>query len=80
MEQDGDKIKGEFEGDFDGTFKGKIDDETVILDFVLEARGGVYKDGTGTWTVQDNGDLVGKFKIRDQAKGIIRGSWVLTKD
>lgn len=79
LTQEGDKIKGEFEGDLDGTIKGKITDESVVVEFVLEARGGEYKDGTGTWVVQDDGDLEGIFKIRDQSRGIIRGSWVLTK-
>ena len=79
LTQEGDKIKGEFEGDLDGTIKGKIDDETVVVEFVLEARGGEYKDGTGTWVVRDDGNLEGIFKIRDQSRGIIRGSWVLTK-
>ena len=79
LTQKGDKIKGEFEGDRDGTIKGKVDDETVTVEFVLEARGGEYKDGTGTWIVQDDGNLQGIFKIRDQKRGIIRGSWVLTR-
>jgi FecR protein len=79
LTQKGDKIKGEFEGDYDGTIKGKIDDESVTVEFVLEARGGEYKDGTGTWVVQDDGNLEGIFKIRDQKRGIIRGSWILTK-
>ncbi|MCP4765459.1 MAG: FecR domain-containing protein [Gammaproteobacteria bacterium] len=79
LTQKGDKIKGEFDGDRDGTIKGKIDDETVTFEFVLEAKGGEYKDGAGTWIVQDDGNLEGDFKIRDQKRGVIRGSWVLTK-
>ena len=63
LTQEGDKIKGEFEGDRDGTIKGKIDDETVTFEFVLEAKGGEYKDGAGTWIVQDDGNLEGDFKI-----------------
>jgi hypothetical protein len=77
--QKGDEIIGEFEGDLDGTIKGKIDGDTVAVEFVLEARGGEYKDGTGTWIVRGDGNLEGIFKIRDQRRGIIRGSWVLTK-
>lgn len=79
LTQKGDKIKGEFEGDRDGQIKGKIDDEEVTFEFVLEARGGEVKDGSGTWIVQDDGSLKGDFNIRDQKLGIVRGRWTLTK-
>ena len=79
LTQEGDKIKGEFEGHRDGTIKGRIDGETVTVEFVLEAKGGEYKDGAGTWVVQDDGNLEGDFKIRDQKRGVIRGTLVLTK-
>ena len=79
LTQKGDKFKGEFSDDRDGTIKGKIDDEEVTFEFLLEARGGEYKEGSGTWIVQDDGSLKGDFSIRDRKKGIIRGLWVLTK-
>ncbi|MCP4981136.1 MAG: hypothetical protein GY935_11650 [Gammaproteobacteria bacterium] len=77
--QKGDKIKGEFSGDRDGTIKGKIDDEEVAFEFVLEAKGGEFKKGAGTWIVQDDDSLKGDFKVRDQQRGIVRGRWILTK-
>ena len=79
LTQKGDKIKGEFSGDRDGTIKGKIDDEEVTFEFVLEAMGGEYKDGAGTWIVQEDGSLEGDFNIRDQQRGVVRGRWILTK-
>ncbi len=79
LTQKGDKIKGEFSGDRDGTIKGKIDDEEVTFEFYLEAYGGEIKDGAGTWIVEEDGTLNGDFKIRDQARGIVRGRWILTK-
>ncbi len=78
--QDDDKIRGEFEGDRDGQiFAGEIDGNVVELEFTLEARGGDLKEGAATLTVDDNGNLVGDFRVRDQARGIIRGSWTLEK-
>jgi hypothetical protein len=79
LTQKGDKIEGEFSGDRDGTIKGRIDDEEVTFELVLEARGGEYKDGDGTWIVQQDGSLKGDFNIRDQKRGVVRGTWVLTK-
>ena len=79
LTQDGDKIKGEFTGDLDGTIEGEIDDEEVTFEFLLEARGGEIKDGTGTWIVQDDGSLKGDFNIRDSRRGIVRGFWTLTR-
>ncbi len=80
LTQKGDKIEGEFEGDRDGVIKGKIDDEEVTFTFQLEALGGEFKEGAGTWIVQEDGSLKGDFKIRDQRRGIIRGYWTLIKD
>jgi hypothetical protein len=79
LTQKGDKVKGEFEGHREGTIKGRIDDETVTVEFVLEALGGEYKDGAGTWIVQDDGNLEGDFTIRDQQRGVVRGRWILTR-
>jgi len=79
LTQEGDKIKGEFFGDRDGTIKGEIDEDKVTFEFLLEAKGGELKDGTGTWIVQEDGSLKGDFKIKDQRRGIIRGRWVLTR-
>jgi len=80
LTQQGDRFEGEFEGDRDGTIKGRINGDEVTFEFVLEARGGEYKDGAGTWIIQDNGDLKGDFNIRDQQRGVVRGRWVLEKD
>lgn len=80
LTQKGDKIKGEFSGDRDGTIiKGKIDDEEVTFEFLLEAQGGELKYGAGTWIVQEDGSLIGDFNIRDSGLGIVRGRWILTK-
>lgn len=79
LTQEGDNIEGEFEGDMDGTIKGKIDGAEVTFEFVLEARGGEYKDGAGTWIVQGDGSLDGDFNIRDQQRGVVRGRWTLEK-
>ena len=79
LTQDGDNIQGEFEGDRDGTLKGKIDGDIVTFEFVFEARGGEYKDGTGTWTVQGDGSLDGDFNIQDRRRGVVRGVWTLEK-
>jgi hypothetical protein len=80
LTQKGDKIKGEFSGDRDGTIvKGKIDDEEVTFEFLLEAKGGELKEGAGTWIVQEDGSLKGDFNIRDGQLGIVRGHWILTR-
>ena len=79
LTQKGDKIKGEFSGDRDGTIKGKIDDEEVTFEFLLEAKRGELKEGAGTWIVQEDGSLKGDFTIRDRDRGIVRGRWTLTK-
>jgi hypothetical protein len=80
LTQKGDKVKGEFSGDRNGSIiKGKIDDEEVTFEFVLEAKGGELKDGAGTWIVQEDGRLKGDFNIRDSQLGIVRGRWILTK-
>ena len=78
LTQEGDKIKGEFGGDREGTIEGKIDDKEVTFEFLLDARGGEIKDGTGTWTVQEDGSLEGDFNIKDQRRGLVRGLWTLT--
>lgn len=79
LTQKGDKIKGVISDDRDGTLKGKIDDEEVTFEFLLEALGGEIKDGAGTWIVEKDGTLKGDFKIRDQKRGIVRGLWTLTR-
>jgi hypothetical protein len=79
LTQEGDNFEGEFEGDRDGTIKGKIDGEKVTFEFVLEAKGGEYKDGAGTWIVQGDGSLDGDFNIEDRQRGVIRGLWTLEK-
>ena len=79
LTQKGDKIKGKFSGDRDGTINGTIDNKKVTFEFVLEARMGELKDGAGTWTFQEDGNLEGDFKIRDQQRGVVRGRWILTK-
>jgi hypothetical protein len=48
-----------------GTVQGEIEDEKVTFEFVLKARRGELKDGSGTWIVQEDGNLKGDFKIRD---------------
>ncbi|HKJ50802.1 MAG TPA: FecR domain-containing protein [Gammaproteobacteria bacterium] len=80
LTQEGNNIQGEFEGDRDGTLKGKIDGEVVTFEFVFEALGGEYKDGTGTWSVQENGSLEGDFSIQDGQRGVVRGTWTLEKN
>ncbi len=78
--QKGNKIGGEFSGDRDGKiFKGKIDGDEIIFEFYLEARGGEFKDGVGTWTVGEDGTLKGDFEIRDSKRGLAKGFWILTK-
>ena len=79
LTQKGDKIKGEISDDRDGTIKGKIDDDEITFEFLLEALGGEIKDGAGTWIVEEDGTLNGDFKIRDAQRGIVRGFWVLSK-
>jgi hypothetical protein len=80
LTQKGDKIKGEFSGDRDGTIiKGKIDDEEVTFEILLEAKGGELKEGVGTWIIQEDGSLKGDFNIRDRQLGIVRGRWILTR-
>jgi hypothetical protein len=80
LRQKGDKIKGEFSGNRNGTLtKGKIDDEEVIFEFLLEGKGSELKDGNGTWIVQEDRSLKGDFNIRDGRLGIVRGLWTLTK-
>jgi hypothetical protein len=80
LTQDGNDIQGEFDGDRDGTLKGKIDGEVVTFEFVFEALGGEYKDGTGTWVVQGDGSLEGDFSIQDGQRGVVRGTWTLEKN
>jgi len=80
LTQEGNNIQGEFEGDRDGTLKGKIDGEVVTIDFLFEALGGEYKDGTATWTVQDDGSLVGDFSVQDGQRGVVWGAWTLEKN
>ena len=80
LTQEGNKFTGEFEGDRDGTIKGEIDGKEVTFELQLEALGGEYKEGAGTWTIQSNGDLEGDFNIRDQQRGVVRGRWTLEKD
>ncbi len=80
LTQDGDNIRGEFEGDRDGQiFAGKIDGNVIELEFTLEARGGDLKEGAATLTVEDNGNLTGDWRVRDQARGVVRGRWELEK-
>ena len=77
--QTDDKIKGEFTGDRDGTItRGKVDDNEVTFEFVLEAKGGELKEGEGTWIIQEDGSLKGDFKVRERQLGIVRGLWTLT--
>ena len=80
LTQTGDKFKGEFEGDRDGVIEGQIDGKEVTFTFQLDALGGEYKEGAGTWVVQDDGSLKGDFLIRDPQRGVIRGYWTLEKD
>ncbi len=79
LDQDGDKMTGEFSGDLEGTIKGVVDDDQVAFEFLLEARGGETKSGYGTWTIQDGGNLEGDFNIKDRRHGIVRGDWTLTR-
>ncbi len=80
LRQDGNEIRGDFDGDREGEiFAGKIDGNVIEIEFTLEARGGELKDGTATLTVDDDGNLSGEFRIRDRARGIVRGMWTLEK-
>lgn len=80
LTQEGNKFKGEFSDDRDGTITGEIDGKEVTFNFVLEAKGGEYKEGAGTWVIQDDESLKGDFLIRDQQRGIVRGLWTLERD
>ena len=79
VEQKGNKISGTFSGDFDGRFKGKIDGDEVEFDLVLEALGGEIKQGIGTWALQPDGTLKGKFELPDKRLGVVSGRWTLTR-
>ena len=79
LTQQGDNMQGEFDGDRDGTIKGKVDGDVVTFEFLFEALGGEYKDGTGSWTVQGDGSLEGDFSIQDGQRGVVRGHWTLEK-
>ena len=80
LTQEGDQIGGEFSGDRDGRIlKGEINGNRIDIDFYLDALGGELKDGAATWTVESDGSLTGDFRIRDQQRGVIRGTWTLIK-
>jgi hypothetical protein len=80
LSQKGNKFEGEFEGDRDGVIKGEIDDDKVTFTFLLEAKRGELKEGTGFWIMQDDGSLEGEFQINDREHGIVRGFWTLERD
>ena len=80
LTQKGDRIGGEFSGDRDGKIlKGEIIQNEITIEFFLDALGGEIKDGTATWKVGSDGSLTGDFNVRDQQRGIIRGTWTLIK-
>ena len=80
LTQEGDQVRGEFSGDRDGRIlKGEIKNDELTIKFYLEALGGEVKDGTATFTVGSDGSLTGDFNVRDQQRGVIRGTWVLEK-
>ena len=79
VDQKGNKISGTFSGDFDGRFEGKIDGDEVEFDLVLEALGGEIKKGIGTWALQPDGKLKGKFELPDKRLGKVIGRWTLTR-
>lgn len=80
LNQKGNKFKGEFDGDRDGEIKGEIDGDKVTFTFLLEARRGELKEGSGFWIMQDDGTLKGEFQISDRDLGRVSGTWVLEKD
>ncbi len=73
------RVKGKISGDRKGIIDGIIDDKNVTFDFAFEVRGEGFIEGTGAWIVQQDGTLVGDFRIKDSKYGIVRGSWTLTK-
>jgi len=79
LTQQGDTFTGELDGDREGTIKGKVEGDVVTFEFVFEARGGEYKDGSGTWTIRGDGSLDGDFRIYDGQRGLVRGRWTLEK-
>ena len=80
LTQEEDRIGGEFSGDRDGRIlKGEISGDRIDIEFYLDALGGEIKDGAATWTVQSDGSLVGDFRVRDQQRGVIRGTWTLIR-
>lgn len=75
LTQEGNKISGYFDGDREGKIlKGTIDGNRIEIEFYLEALGGQFKDGTASWTVNEDGDLEGDFTIRGA-----KHRWILEK-